>query len=136
MTLTPNFLPVGSVVEYNIGTTDKPEWSATVLDCQDLDWLVRSKDDFNLSHRPVPLTPEILTEWCKWEEMYKSSMHLTLEFEIKEGEWVYYYEWYNDDGSIKKKYIQLKGIELDILFLHELQLLFLGMKQVLPITIK
>jgi len=121
MTLQPNFLPVGSVVEYNIGTTDKPEWSATVLDCQDLDWLVRSKDDFNLSHRPVPLTPEILTEWCaaKRGKVFLSEYRIGNRlFIIRDGKCF-------DYGS---------NVQLD--YLHELQNLFLGMKQVLTVTTK
>ena len=134
MTLQPNFLPVGSVVEYNIGTTDKPEWSATVLDCQDLDWLVRSKDDFNLSHRPVPLTPEILTEWCNMK-LERKQLSINIGGELMD---------YATDGKMCI-YCSKKGWTLDSIvnkntvyfhYLHELQLLFLGMKQVLTVTIK
>ena len=53
-----------SIVEFNIGGTENPDWQPTVLDCQDLDWLIRSSDDFNLCHRPILLTEKILTEWC------------------------------------------------------------------------
>jgi len=135
MTLQPNFLPVGSVVEYNIGTTDKPEWSATVLDCQDLDWLVRSKDDFNLSHRPVPLTPEILTEWCNMK-LERKQLSLNIGGELMD---------YATDGKMCIYYSK-KGWTLDSIvnkdtvyfqYLHELQLAYSALTQtVLPITIK
>lgn len=84
----------------------------------------------------IPLTEKILTEWCGWEEMYRSSMHLTLEFEIKQGEWVNYYEWYDDDGKIKSKYIEFKGINFGDIALHQLQLLCFALTQTaLPIQI-
>jgi hypothetical protein len=68
MTLKPQFLPVGSIVEYNISEHETPEWTPTILDAVDLQWLNGDSDGFNLWHRPIPLTPEILVEWCGFEK--------------------------------------------------------------------
>ena len=119
MTLQPNFLPVGSVVYYNIESIEHPKWTPTKLDAVDLQWLDGDPKEFNIAHRPIPLNPEILTEWCGSSEV-KPNQYRIGERLIVNRDGVYF-----DYGS---------NIQLD--YLHELQLLFLGMKQVLPITIK
>jgi hypothetical protein len=79
--------------------------------------------------RPIPLTEKILTDWCGFEEMYRSKMHLTLELPINDSVCIYYYEWYNDDGSIKNKYIEIKGDQQYDIPLHLLQMLVFALTQ-------
>ena len=116
MTLQANFLPVGSVVEYN----GKPR----VITANDIHNCQADNNWFNNHYRPIPLTPEILTEWCGFEPAVDSFGGL-LSPEFNRGRIrIHDNKWYNG----------IEYIQLD--YLHELQLLFLGMKQVLPITIK
>lgn len=121
MTLQPNFLPVGSIVYYNIESIEHPKWTPTKLDAVDLQWLDGDPKEFNIAHRPIPLNPEILTEWC---EAKRAKVFLS-EYRIGKRLFIFRGDKCFDYGS---------NIQLD--YLHELQLLFLGMKQVLPITIK
>ena len=115
MTLTPQFLTVGSIVEYNgrpiaIQTSD-------IIKCESNTAL------FNVYYKPIPLTPEILTEWCNWKTVAGVTS-------FSNG----YYEVYMENGRM---YLDVEGqaLTLDMLFLHELQLLFLGFKTLLPITL-
>jgi len=130
MTLTPNFLPVGSIVEYNGMINDivgiippKPDKSKRFNNV----WAVELSIGVicPLSDiEPVPLTPEILTEWCGFEPAVDSFGGL-LSPEFNRGRIrIHDNKWYNG----------IEYIQLD--YLHELQLLFLGMKQVLTVTIK
>ena len=111
MTLTPNFLPVGSVVEYN----GKPR----VITANDIHNCQADNNWFNNHYRPIPLTPKILTEWCD------ASNKLTEQYRIGNRLFIFRGDKCFDYGS---------SVQLD--YLHELQLLFLGMKQVLTVTIK
>ena len=125
MTLTQNFLPVGSIVEYNGMINDivgiippNPDKSKRFNNV----WVVELSIGVicPLSDiKPIQLTPEILTEWCGAKEL--NNKHYSIGdrlFVNRDG--IYF-----DYGSDTK---------LD--YLHELQLLFLGFKTVLPITIK
>ena len=110
MTLKPEFLPVGSIVNKH-GTP-------YAIQAKDIPGCVTDNEIFNFMYSPIQLTPEILTEWCaaKCEiDQYRIGNRL---FIIRDGKIF-------DYGS---------NTQLD--YLHELQLLFLGFKQVLPITIK
>lgn len=127
MPLNAQFLPVGSIVEYNIGTTDKPEWSATTLDAVDLQWLDGDPIEFNIAHRPIPLTPEILTEWCEFE---KDGDDYILD--INSALFVSY----NDDDFVHLKSNNLETIA-SIQYLHQLQHLYSALtQQVLTVKIK
>jgi len=120
MTLQPNFLPVGSVVYQVIENfepcTPKPivfsesNWYRIGECVEYLDWF-----------QPIALTPEILTEWCD----AKHDKDFPREYRI--GNRLFLFR----DG---KCFDYGSNTQLD--YLHELQLLFLGMKTVLPITIK
>ena len=125
MTLTPNFLPVGSIVEYNIGEHDTPEWEVNTIDFEDIRICVENNERFNRNYRPIPLTPEILTEWCGFEkvsnfEYFKSGITLKA-----------------DSNGI---FYDVHGNGMKILVfehLHELQLFYSALTQtVLPIQIK
>ncbi len=125
MILQPNFLPVGSVVEYNGMINDivgivppKPDKSKRFNNA----WVVELSigvicplSDIS----PIALTPEILTEWCNASEVKPN------QYRIGERLIVVRHGDYFDYGS---------NTQLD--YLHELQLLFLGMKQVLTVKIK
>jgi len=121
MTLQPNFLPVGGIVEYNKGTETKENWKPITICIADLDWLEGDPNEFNKHHRPIKLTPEILTEWCgaKRGKVFLSEYRVGNRLFIFRGDKCF------DYGS---------NTQLD--YLHELQLLFLGFKQVLTVTIK
>lgn len=121
MNLQPEFLPVGSIVEYNIGELATPEWSPTKLDAVDLQWLDGDADEFNRCHRPIPLTPEILTEWCGFEKVNSTwyrlgNLAINISFDL---------EWCQNWIGIRLEY------------LHQLQHLYSALTQtVLPIQIK
>jgi hypothetical protein len=51
-----------SVLEYYI--EEDNEWLPTVMDWQDIRNCVEDNADFNKWHRSIPLTENILTEWC------------------------------------------------------------------------
>jgi len=131
MQLKPEFLPVGSVVEYNIGTIDCPDWQPTKLDWQDLKYLTEQHKDFNEIHRPIPLTEKILTEWCKFQKV-KNKIDIFEKGRIRlwlgsRGQSLVYLI---EEDTTTGHYIN------SIEYLHELQLLFLAHKQPLPIQIK
>ena len=132
MTLQPNFLPVGSVVEYHLMNHNR--WTPIRLNATDILNLETDSKHFNTFHRPIKLTPEILTEWCNMK-LERKQLSLNIGGELMD---------YATDGKMCI-YCSKKGWTLDSIvskdtvyfqYLHELQLLFLGMKQVLPITIK
>ena len=124
MTLQPNFLPVGSVVERNINNV----WTPTVLTSWHLNFCETFNNRFNDEFRPIKLTPEILTEWCGAEfnhKVRKNNFYSLGDFYVMfDGKKIYFYA----------NHISVHFCELT--YLHELQLLFLGMKQVLTVTIK
>jgi len=121
MTLTPNFLPVGSIVEYN----GKPR----VITANDIHNCQADNNWFNNHYRPIPLTPEILTEWCGFE-MWKENIFRKhwgrngVEFIVIFPDGLFYYE----TGNNSHRHIE---------FLHQLQMGYAFRTQtVLPITIK
>jgi len=138
MTLTPNFLPVGSLVYYNIESIEHPEWTPTALDAVDLQWLDGDPEEFNIAHKPIPLTPEILTEWCGFEKkgndefiFIDNESRMILEFTelYKQGGRGVFYSNYPDLNP----HTCIAYVE----FLHQLQHLYSALTQtVLPITIK
>jgi len=117
MTLKPEFLPVGSIVEQKANDTT---WLPTVIIADDLQLLESKPCLFNENFRPITLTPEILTEWCGFEKINST--------------------WYRlGDLAINiSGFTEWKGLHTGVIcdYLHELQNLFLGFKTVLPIKIK
>jgi len=129
MTLTPNFLPVGSVVEYNIGTLKEHEYIPTTLDSVDLQSLEADPEDFNYWHKPIALTPEILTGWCGFEKCI-NGYWCPLEYINVKLHDSGTYSIYTSGGDTN---LASKGV----LALHQLQHLYSALTQtVLPITIK
>lgn len=111
MTLKPEFLPVGSIVSKD----NKPY----VIKASDIQRLEFAPKTFNYECQPIPLTPEILTEWCNASEVKPNQYRIGERlFVIRDGKIF-------DYGS---------NTQLD--YLHELQLIFLGFKTVLTVKIK
>lgn len=123
MTLTPNFLPVGSLIQINLGSQNFTDCEVKIVDWYVLKQCQQDNDLFNTTHRPIPLTPEILTEWCNAK---------------KDSFLVGQHQWRINDRLfvIRDGKICDYGSSVQLDYLHELQLLFLGFKTVLPITIK
>ena len=127
MTLTPNFLPVGSIVQRN-------GIPCTVQIASNDSISTNLSSGLLKEFSGIQLTPEILTEWCNMK-LERKQLSLNIGGELMD---------YATDGKMCIYYSK-KGWTLDSIvnkdtvyfqYLHELQLLFLGMKQVLPITIK
>lgn len=128
MTLQPNFLPVGSIVMSN-------NIPCTVDGVLKYGFISTDKGSGHLDEfYGIKLTPEILTEWCNMK-LERKQLSLNIGGELMD---------YATDGKMCI-YCSKKGWTLDSIvskdtvyfqYLHELQNLFLGMKQVLPITIK
>lgn len=138
MNLNPQFLPVGSIVEYNRGSIEKPDWSPTRLDAVDLQRLDGDPEAFNIAHRPILLTEKILTEWCGASELRGKHDEFGIVFEndgvllefgemLNDGRAVFYYN-LPDETAFK--------CIANIHYIHELQLLCAGLKLPLPIQIK
>jgi hypothetical protein len=62
--IKPNELFIGAVVNYEIGGLIEPY----IIDATDLMWIENDQESFNLKHTPIPITTEILTDWCGWNE--------------------------------------------------------------------
>lgn len=138
MNLNPQFLPVGSIVEYNLESIKHPDWSPTRLDAVDLQRLDGDPEAFNIAHRPILLTEKILTEWCGASELRGKHDEFGIVFEndgvllefgemLNDGRAVFYYN-LPDETAFK--------CIANIHYIHELQLLCAGLKLPLPIQIK
>lgn len=128
MTLTPNFLPVGSIVEYNISEHETPEWTPTTLDAVDLQWLDGDSDEFNRCHRGIQLTPEILVEWCGFEKEKNESVDCFINGNIL-------IRVFKDRFNVIAPNSNVNLTEIPPL--HIFQMLYSALTQtVLPITIK
>jgi len=68
MTLTPEFLPVGSIVNKN--------GIPHIITAENIKLCEFAPRSFNLAFKPIELTPEILTEWCGAKEKYKDWFNL------------------------------------------------------------
>lgn len=138
MQLTPEFLPVGSIVEYNIGTLKEPEYIPTTLDAVDLQWLDGDPEDFNIAHRPISLSEKILTDWCGAGRLRGKHDEFGIVFE-NDGVLLEFGEMLNDGRAVF--YYNLPDTTLfkcivSIHYLHELQLICAALKLALPIQIK
>lgn len=120
--LKPEFLPFGSIVKFDEDGTicevkgiDADQLGITVLfhDTQEETWIELSE------FSGIPLTPKILTEWCNASEVKPNQYRIGERlFVVRDGKIC-------DYGS---------SVQVD--YLHELQLLFLGFKTVLTVKIK
>jgi hypothetical protein len=135
MTLKPNFIPIGSIVEYNGMINDivgiippKPDKSKRFSDV----WVVELSIGVicPLSDiKPIQLTPEILVEWCGFVYHHDTPHPNKVYRKVLD-------EYNLDLELISNFFFGGSMYDVKIEYLHELQLLFLGFKTVLPITIK
>ena len=155
MTLTPNFLPVGSIVEYDYknelgkmpvvvyGIHPPTPQKEPRLDGK---WLVdiwvdgttyitTPIDDIS----PIPLTPEILTEWCNFcvKDMGSSRLFYIGVNPITH-DYLFDLTWLDKPELINSPNAPFyRNGAHHIYFLHQLQHLYSALTQtVLPITIK
>jgi len=154
MQLTPEFLPVGSIVEYNYnnefgkmpvviyGTYPPTPQKEPRLDGK---WLVdiwvdgttyitAPIDDIS----PIPLTEKILTDWCGAGKLSGKHDEFGIVFE-NDGVLLEFGEMLNDGRAVF--YYNLPDTTLfkcivSIHYLHELQLICAALKLALPIQIK
>lgn len=123
--LQPHELFPGAILEYNIGTVDKPDWVTTTIDSYDIGHCESNNADFNLMHRHIPLTEKILVEWCGFEKMFSSVIHTLCELTIDKNTSFYFYNWHKED----RQYLSYKGLQIEVLTLHHLQLLVFALTQ-------
>ena len=135
MTLTPNFLPVGSIVEYNGAP-------CIVIEILRNNCIATVGNSGHISEfNGIPLTPEILTEWCGFEKESDMSE--------KDATWTIKYVGFTcvHDERDEIGIFANGGNSFTVLFneqtltvithLHQLQHLYSALTQtVLPITIK
>lgn len=120
-------LRVGNTLQYFIGE-DGCEWESTTLDWQDIKWAQEKNDNFNLVHKPIPLTPELL-EKCGFE--WETEKHSHLEMETVAGHLLTFYY---DKGILES--IQFYTVDSseayfhppdNFRFLHQLQNLYFAL---------
>lgn len=63
--LKPHELFPGAVLIYFTAEGHK---MLTIADAKTLEWIEECAEQFNLVHAPIPLTPEILTDLCGWNQ--------------------------------------------------------------------
>lgn len=129
--LQPHEIQVGSMIEYNgmvsdiIGITPpKPDKSKRFSDV----WVVELGIGVicRLSDiKAIPLTEKILTDWCGFEKMFSSAIHTLCELTIDKNTSFYFYNWHKED----RQYLSYKGLQIEVLTLHHLQLLVLALTQ-------
>lgn len=130
--IQPHELFPGAILEYNIGTETEPDWQPTTIDGVDIQWIDGDAEDFNKSHRPIPLTEQILVEWCGFEKMFSSAIHTLCELTIDKNTSFYFYNWHKED----RQYLSYKGLQIEVLTLHHLQMLVQSLtNQPLKITL-
>ncbi len=135
MTLTPNFLPVGSIVEYNGAP-------CIVIEILRNNCIATVGNSGHISEfNGIPLTPEILTEWCNAKKWGRDDMPRTISYDfgfiqIFPANSFCDFEGYGFMHYKPNENELTESARVVIHYLHELQLLFLGFKTVLPITIK
>lgn len=110
--IKPNELFIGAVVNYEIGGLIEPY----IIDSADLTWIENDQESFNLKHSPIPLTPEILTDWCGWYDIdYSESITI-----IQNGDFIF-----KKMSKLGFSYIIFRGEKLyHIKHLHQLQSLY------------
>jgi hypothetical protein len=138
MQLTPEFLPVGSIVEYNYNDSINPDWKPVILDALHMIRIFQHWNTYKHHYRPILLTEKILTEWCGASELRGKHDEFGIVFEndgvllefgemLNDGRAVFYYN-LPDETAFK--------CIANIHYIHELQLLCAGLKLPLPIQIK
>lgn len=79
---------------------------------------------------PIPLTPEILTDWCGWEKVYESKYRIQLWCEPKSE---FKFEFFKETKTIV---LTWNGLHTNIKYLHQLQALYqLLTGEVMPINL-
>ena len=61
--IKPNELFIGAVLNYFTAEGDE---MPQIANAKTLEWIEQTTEQFNLVHSPIPITPEILTDWCGW----------------------------------------------------------------------
>lgn len=122
MPLKPQFLPVGSIVEYNGAPCIVQSISNNIITTVGNSAHI---SEFN----GIPLTPEILTEWCGFANSKEYDKYYIFGKDIA-------ISMADDKIRVIKGNFVCQLVIAEIEYLHELQLLFLGFKQVLTVKIK
>lgn len=129
MQLTPEFLPVGSIVEYNYNDSINPDWKPVILDALHMIRIFQHWNTYKHHYRPILLTEKILTEWCGFEKCL-NGYWCPLEYINVKLHDSGTYSIYTSGGDTN---LASKGV----LALHQLQHLYSALTQtVLPIKIK
>lgn len=110
--IKPNELFIGAVVNYDTGEGIE----LCKIDAQELTWIEINPKDFNKRHSPIPITPEILTDWCGWKDIdYSESITI-----VQNGDFVF-----KKMSKLGFSYIIFRGEKLEhIKYLHQLQSLY------------
>ena len=115
--IQPNELRIGNYIEYFIEDKfEGDEWVLNKVDEDDIVFCVLNKEQFNLSYRPIPLTPEVL-ENCGFEKVggyYSKSPIIFHE---------YYIEIEANDTSYRGSIVPLYNCK----YLHQLQNLYFAL---------
>ena len=120
--IQPHELFTGAILEYNIGTETEPKWAIIKLEWYDIRNISDDEIDFNKSYRPIPLTEQILVEWCGFEN---NGLECVLDSK---------FQWNN--GVLKYTQGRNQTVFLPCTHLHLLQRLILALtNQPLKITL-
>lgn len=109
----PNELFIGAVVNYFTAEGDE---MPQIANAKTLEWIEQTPEQFNLVHSPIPITPEILTDWCGWYDInYSESITI-----IQNGDFIF-----KKMSKLGFSYIIFRGEKLEhIKHLHQLQSLY------------
>lgn len=106
-----NELRVGNILNYWI--EEENSFSPTVIDWQNIKWISENEEDFNMPHKPIMITEEILLK-CGFKEKKYGVYHVG-DFSIRLHSYGY-----------KKGMSYLNGISLYTypMYIHQLQNLY------------
>jgi hypothetical protein len=126
--LQPHEIFPGAILEYNINFGLRGEqfnWQPKSINWE----AIRDLTDFpamcKSAYRPIPLTEKIVVEWCGFEKMFSSAIHTLCELTIDKNTSFYFYNWHKED----RQYLSYKGLQIEVLTLHHLQLLVFALTQ-------
>ena len=113
--IKPNELFIGAVVNYINGKELLP----TILDAKYLAWIERHESSFNKMFQPIPITTEILIDWCGWEDTHFSDQIVVI-VGGKTNQFTFKHYLFSNT-----KHIVFNSERLDhIQYLHQLQSLY------------
>ena len=130
--IQPNELRTGNILQYFIGEEDC-EWEFTTIDWQDIRWAQEVNENFNLVHKPVFLTDELLekcgfkcdrvdyTEY--WNRIDGDGFHLDF-FSLRRHDPAAYYSIGRKHDGYFEIYTQR---DVKIWYLHQLQNLYFAL---------